>query len=282
MKKLGAVSLCITAFGAATIVAACGPDTTTLPPDYLGDGASGGSSGGTTSAGGSTSIAGSSQSATGGSSSLGGTSALGGGTGGTGTGGTGTGGTGTGGGGVPTSAGGAPSNAGTTSTMGGMAGAAQTGGAGGRGGAGGTGFGFGGRGLGGRGNAGAAGASGSSGSAGAAAGSSGGQTVSFAEVGAFIQKTCADAKCHGGKERPSLLNTTPSTLYNTLKTTTVRQCGSDHLATPGDTANSALLELVQHQCGMFVMPDGCTTNPCIDAASLTLLTTWIQQGAPGP
>ncbi|HEX5100504.1 MAG TPA: hypothetical protein VFV94_13440 [Polyangiaceae bacterium] len=99
---------------------------------------------------------------------------------------------------------------------------------------------------------------------------------------ALIAKTCADTDCHGGKERPSLTNTNPTTLYNTLKNTTVRQCGSDHLATPNDPANSALLELVQHQCGNFVMPDGCMTNPCISAADIATITTWIQAGAPAP
>jgi hypothetical protein len=43
-----------------------------------------------------------------------------------------------------------------------------------------------------------------------------------------------------------------------------------------------LLELVQHQCGTFVMPDGCTTNPCISAADIATITAWIQAGAPAP
>ena len=172
-------------------------------------------------------------------------------------------------GGTATSAG----KAGTGPASGGKTSAGAAGAAG-RAGAGGTGLGAGGRG-------GAAGASAASGASGAS-GSAGTGSALFTPVGVLINKTCATADCHGGKERPSLSNTNPTTLYNTLKSTSVRQCGSDRLATPNDPANSALLELVQHQCGTFVMPDGCMMNPCISTADIATITAWIQAGAPAP
>ena len=119
---------------------------------------------------------------------------------------------------------------------------------------------------------------------GAVAGGGGmtGDTVTFASVAAIVQATCGATNCHGRRERPTLTNANLTTLYTTLTGTAVQQCGSDHLAKANDKANSALLELVQHQCGTFVMPDGCTDNPCIDAASLATITAWIDAGAPGP
>jgi hypothetical protein len=170
-------------------------------------------------------------------------------------------------GGATTSAG----KGGTSSALGGMTSAGAAGESG-RPGSAGAGLGVGGR----------SGAAGAASGAGGAAGAAGSGSALFTPVGALINTTCAKADCHGGKERPSLTNTNPTTLYNTLKSTSVRQCGSDRLATPNDPANSALLELVQHQCGTFVMPDGCMTNPCISAADIATITQWIQAGAPAP
>jgi hypothetical protein len=73
---------------------------------------------------------------------------------------------------------------------------------------------------------------------------------------------------------------TSSSLYATLTKTSVRQCGSDDLVVPGDTANSALLELLNHKCGTFVMPEGCKTTPCFSSADMATITAWIQAGAP--
>jgi len=126
------------------------------------------------------------------------------------------------------------------------------------------------------------GTGGSGGAMSGAAGSAGNAAALFTPVGTLIQMTCATAACHGGRQRPSLSDTNPTTLYNTLKSTAVRQCGSDRLATPNDPANSALLELVQQQCGTFVMPAGCNTNPCISASDIATITAWIQAGAPAP
>jgi hypothetical protein len=69
--------------------------------------------------------------------------------------------------------------------------------------------------------------------------------------------------------------------YNTLTTHSVSRCGNDKLATAGDPANSAFLELVQGtNCGGFLMPRGCSRTPCISAADIQTFTDWINAGAP--
>ena len=122
---------------------------------------------------------------------------------------------------------------------------------------------------------------GGSGSASAGRGGSAGTTSvsapTFASVRTLITQACAEATCHGGRRNPNLGT---ASLYTTLTTTTVRECGSDRLVTPRDPANSAILELVQGQCGELWMPEGCDTLPCIDAESIKLLTDWINAGAP--
>jgi hypothetical protein len=119
------------------------------------------------------------------------------------------------------------------------------------------------------------------GAGGTTAGGSGGSSA-FTQVAAIIQTQCGASSCHGGKENPKLTNTNLSTLYTTLTSTTVRQCGSDHLVTKNDTANSALLELPQGQCTNFLMPQTCTKAPCLQQADLTTISNWIAAGAPGP
>lgn len=274
----------------APLAVGCGADPTTLLPDDSpmpgtgGSSASGGSGAGPSATGGTT------------GGSVGGSGAVGGSTGGTGTGGTSlaTGGTATGTGGTAMATGGSFGMSGAGGSSG-FAGSAALGGRGGAAGAGGTfgasgsggfgagrggGFGFGGAsaGAGGRGLGGRGGASGAS--AGGSAGS--GATVPFSAVAAIFQTQCASSSCHGGRQRPSLTSSNLTTLYNTLMTTTVRQCGSDHLATPNDPNNSAIMELVNWQCGNFVMPEGCQSNPCFNSNDMSTLSAWINEGAPGP
>jgi hypothetical protein len=267
MEKISTPPFWSAALLSTVALAACASDPETIPPFYglasdagrsaSNGGSTGGSSGGTTASTGGTSTAGSG--GTGASSAAGGT-----------------GGPGFGGGGTLAGSGGTLGGSGMGGASAGAGGGAGTG----PGGRGGAGSGFGGSaGTGGRGGATAGGAGRAAAGSG---GSAGGGTSLFAPVGALVQTTCADADCHGGKERPSLLNTNPATLYNTLINTAVRQCGSDRLATANDPANSALLELVQHQCGAFVMPEGCMANPCIDADAIATITAWIQAGAPAP
>ncbi len=276
--------------GAGALFWACGPQplTNELGDDFASTGGSSGygaaghpGTGGTTSAGGSAGI-----SATGGTAGHVGTTT--GGSGGTSTGGTaGTLGTaghlGTGGSaGTFASTGG---SSGTSSTFGGAGhGGMSFGGSGGTtafgaggaatfGGNGGATTMFGGAGRGGRAGSGGASMGGTTGSGGAS---------SFSAVAAIFNSQCGTSACHGGRQSPNLTSSNLTTLYSTLTNTTVRQCGSDHLVTKSDTANSAVLELVQHQCSNFVMPQGCTQNPCLSSADMTTLTSWIQAGAPGP
>ncbi len=84
---------------------------------------------------------------------------------------------------------------------------------------------------------------------------------------AIVQRDCVS--CHG-----SFAN------YNTLTTHAVSRCGGDTLAKANDPANSAFLELVQGQCGGFLMPRGCTKAPCISATDMQTFTSWIAAGAP--
>ena len=93
----------------------------------------------------------------------------------------------------------------------------------------------------------------------------------------IIVRTCATAMCHGGRRNPNL---SAANLYTTLTGTAVRQCGNDRMVTARDTANSALLEVVNGQCGNLVMPEGCDTLPCIGTDEITIISNWILAGAP--
>jgi hypothetical protein len=117
-------------------------------------------------------------------------------------------------------------------------------------------------------------------SSGGSAGAS--SSVTFAQVAMIVGTQCGTSTCHGGRQNPSLSSSNLTTLYSTLTNTAVSQCGGDHLVTKSDTANSALLELPQHQCNGLVMPQGCTANPCFAQANLDTISSWIKAGAPGP
>jgi hypothetical protein len=114
--------------------------------------------------------------------------------------------------------------------------------------------------------------SGTPGSAGAPGGASG-----FAAVTAIITRTCATAMCHGGRRNPNL---SAANLYTTLTSTAVSECGNDRLVTAGDTANSAILQLVNGQCGELLMPATCDAPPCLAAADTKTISDWIAAGAP--
>lgn len=123
------------------------------------------------------------------------------------------------------------------------------------------------------------------GAGGSDAGTGGGSaTVTFAEVGQSIQEACGAVACHGGKERPTLTfdAANPNTLYNTLTTSGVFQCGNDKLVTPGDAANSTLIEVLSG-CGNLRMPEDCNAQ-CQTALTDTvaLWEAWIEAGANNP
>jgi len=92
--------------------------------------------------------------------------------------------------------------------------------------------------------------------------------ATFTQVKAILTSRCT--RCHS-----SFGN------YSTFTTHAVSRCGGDKLATPNDTANSAFLELVtgQGSCGGYKMPRGCSTSPCIPAAEIDTVTSWINAGA---
>jgi len=126
------------------------------------------------------------------------------------------------------------------------------------------------------GGSGGAGVGGAAGRAGGAGSGTGGASA-FSAVSGIVTRMCAASNCHGGRRNPNL---SAANLYTTLMNTAVRQCGSDRLVTPRDTANSAILELVNGRCGNFIMPDGCDVLPCLEAADMKTISDWISAGAP--
>jgi hypothetical protein len=186
--------------------------------------------------------------------------------------GTATGGTNTGGvfGGAGKSSGGSNSGQGGSKSTGGsfgQAGSKSTGGSFGQGGSKSTGGSF--------------GQAGSKSTGGSSTGGSGGAgTVAFSQIVTIIKSDCSS--CHTNAEAPNLSTANPTTLYNTLTTVTVRQCGGNKLVTANDPSKSALLMLATGQCGTFRMPVTCTTNMCFSAANQATITSWIQSGAKNP
>ena len=106
----------------------------------------------------------------------------------------------------------------------------------------------------------------------------GGVSSTFAQVAAIVDQSCGASTCHGGRENPPLTN--DANLYNTLISDTVRQCGNNALVTPNNPGASALLMLVNGQCGNLIMPEGCQQTPCLSAADIATITAWINAGAP--
>jgi hypothetical protein len=115
------------------------------------------------------------------------------------------------------------------------------------------------------------GSAGKSGAAGAPAN----VPATFSAVSSIIQANCTI--CHGSR-MPRLTNS--ASLYTTLTSTTVKECGGNPLVKPNDPADSALLMLPNWQCQDLVMPQGCTTTPCLTDSELATITAWIAAGAP--
>ena len=125
------------------------------------------------------------------------------------------------------------------------------------------------------------GAAGNSPSGGGATGSSAGSagsSAAFTQVSAIFGKNCGIAGCHADKQSPRLA--ADSKLYATLTAGTVlAECDYTKLIEPGDPAKSALVRLMNRQCGSFTMPPSCSKTPCLPSADLKLLSDWIQAGA---
>jgi hypothetical protein len=105
---------------------------------------------------------------------------------------------------------------------------------------------------------------------------------SYEEVVDIVNRSCAQGVCHipveyGGID-PNMTNL-EGELYGNLTSRLVSQCGDMALVTPGEPENSAIVQLPQHNCGEFVMPDGCLDFPCIPQVDIDALTAWIRAGA---
>lgn len=135
-------------------------------------------------------------------------------------------------------------------------------------------------------NDGSSGGTSSAGGSSAVGGSSatGGGTAAptFAEIASDIQTNCGNnATCHGAgtKNPPVLIN--DASLYATLSSLTVDECGGSALVVPNNAAGSSIIKLMKYECGDLVMPDGCTPQLC-DTGLKPLIekwSAWIAAGA---
>ncbi len=162
---------------------------------------------------------------------------------------------------------------------GGAAGMGGRGGATGTAGRGGT-TGTGGRGTGGRGGAG--------GTGGGAAGGTGG-AATFAQVAMILGTSCGTGDCHNGTEHSDLRNNTGLhgriVNANPSGSRVMSSCTSRMLIVPNNVGTSVIAQAVMASvsgCTNARMPDDCpTTNrPCLTAAQINTITSWINAGAP--
>jgi hypothetical protein len=68
-------------------------------------------------------------------------------------------------------------------------------------------------------------------------------------------------------------------LYERLTSYRVEHCNGIMLVQPGEPDNSAMLKVVTHGCGDFIMPPLCE-DPCMDPATYASIAAWIKAGAP--
>ncbi|HEX2736226.1 MAG TPA: hypothetical protein VHM70_31710 [Polyangiaceae bacterium] len=105
-------------------------------------------------------------------------------------------------------------------------------------------------------------------------------SAAFKDVIDVVNYDCVNIVCHVPNNfDPNLTNLT-GMLYDKLMTRTVTACGNNPLVTPGDPSKSAILQLVNHECPTLVMPEGCMEDPCVPAEDITVITDWINAGAP--
>jgi hypothetical protein len=107
-------------------------------------------------------------------------------------------------------------------------------------------------------------------------------SVPFSSISTLLAASCGGTSCHTTRQKPALANN--PNLRMALLDTVVSECGGAHLVVPGNPEGSAIIQLVNRRCTKsgraFYMPRNCTTNPCLPAAQLQTLTSWIQAGAP--
>jgi hypothetical protein len=103
--------------------------------------------------------------------------------------------------------------------------------------------------------------------------------VKYSDFAFTLLLTCATASCHTPNYFKPDMSDSNGDLYTVLTTTMVARCGGAPLVKPGDAANSAIVKVVKHECGTFVMPPGCTDAVCISDTDLESITSWINAGA---
>lgn len=100
--------------------------------------------------------------------------------------------------------------------------------------------------------------------------------VSFQTITQIMTRNCTVSSCHRPGRNPSFTNA--STLHNTLMTFNEAACNTP-LVTPGDPDRSAVLSIVEGECGLFRMPPTCFDAPCIPVDDIQTFTAWVLQGA---
>ena len=106
--------------------------------------------------------------------------------------------------------------------------------------------------------------------------------ANFASVVQIAQVKCGGAGCHaGGEQKPVLLGVDNATLYSTLKSYVVKECGNRVLVKPGAPQDSAFYLAQQGQCGNTIprMPLGCNEENCTPPDYLEGVRQWIANGA---
>ncbi len=136
-------------------------------------------------------------------------------------------------------------------------------------------------------HAGRGGGGGRGGTGGGAAGGTGG-AATFAQVATILGNSCGTGTCHDGQEHVDLRNN--AGLYNRIVNAspdgsrTMAACTSRTLIEPGDVAMSVIAQTIMASvsgCTNARMPDECPSmRPCLTAAQIATITSWITAGAP--
>ena len=135
--------------------------------------------------------------------------------------------------------------------------------------------------------AGRGGGGGRGGTGGGAAGGTGG-AATFAQVATILGNSCGTGMCHDGQDHVDLRNN--AGLYNRIVNAspdgsrTMAACTSRTLIEPGDVAMSVIAQAIMASvsgCTNARMPDECPSmRPCLTAAQIATITSWITAGAP--
>ena len=129
-------------------------------------------------------------------------------------------------------------------------------------------------------------AGGGRGGSGGAGGTGGAAT--FAQVATILGASCGTGDCHDGTEHVDLRNN--AGLYARIVdasptgSRTMSACTSRTLIVPGNTSMSVIAQAIMMSvsgCTNARMPDECPSmRPCLTAAQISTITSWINAGAP--